>query len=52
MTQLNAIPVEVIKHYNDLHKFSVSGLVNPAKIDFVNMEIAMMERDFPGIKKA
>lgn len=52
MTQLNAIPVEVIKHYNNLHRFQNSGLVNPAKIDFVRSEIAMIERDFPGIRES
>ncbi|WP_338842076.1 hypothetical protein [Paenibacillus glucanolyticus] len=51
MTRLNAIPVEVINHYNNLHRFQNSGHVNPAKIDFVHMEIAMIERDFPGIKE-
>ena len=52
MTLLNTIPVEVINHYNNLHRFQDSGLVNPAKIDFVRSEIAMIERDFPGIKEA
>ncbi|WP_339193113.1 hypothetical protein [Paenibacillus sp. FSL W8-1287] len=52
MNQLNAIPVEVINHYNNLHRFKKSGFVNPAKIDFVRSEIAMIERDFPGIKEA
>lgn len=51
MTQLNAIPVEIIDHYNNLHKFEKSGIVNPAKIDFVRSEIAMIERDFPDIKE-
>lgn len=52
MTQLNSIPVGVINHYNELQKFQKSGLVNPAKIDFVRMEIAMIERDFPGIRES
>lgn len=52
MTQIDEIAVEVINHYNNLHRFQDSGLVNPAKIDFVRSEIAMIERDFPGIKKA
>lgn len=52
MTQINSIPVEVINHYNNLHRFQDSGFVNPAKIDFVRSEIAMIERDFPGIKEA
>ncbi|WP_339271475.1 hypothetical protein NYE54_08290 [Paenibacillus sp. FSL K6-1330] len=52
MTQLNGIPVEVINHYNNLHKFHESGLVNPAKIDSVRSEIAMIERDIPGINES
>jgi len=52
MTQLNEIPAEVIQHYNNLHRFKNSGLVNPAKIDFVHMEITMIERDVPGIKES
>ncbi|SMF88088.1 hypothetical protein SAMN05661091_4107 [Paenibacillus uliginis N3/975] len=52
MTQINEIPVEVMSHYNNLHIFSESGLVNPAKIDFVLMEIAMIERDFPRIRES
>lgn len=52
MTQLNAIPVEVINHYNNLHRFQDSGLVDPAKIDFVRSEMAMIERDFPGIRES
>jgi hypothetical protein len=45
MTQINAIPSEVISHYNNLHRFLNSGLVAPDRVDFVRMEIAMIERD-------
>ncbi|WP_440398396.1 MULTISPECIES: hypothetical protein [unclassified Paenibacillus] len=46
---LNNLSSEVINHYNNLHRFINSGLIAPDKIDFVRMEIAMIERD-TGIK--
>ncbi|MFK4167682.1 hypothetical protein ACI2LM_15695 [Paenibacillus lautus] len=52
MTQLNEIPAGVVLHYTGLHKFLESGLIPDENIDFVHMEIAMIERDFPGIKEA
>lgn len=50
MNQVNNIPVEVVDHYNALHSFLNSGFVAPDRIDFVRMEIAMIERDVPDIK--
>ncbi|CAM3302358.1 MULTISPECIES: hypothetical protein [Paenibacillus] len=50
MSHLNEISAEVINHYNSLHRFLNSGQVASDRIDFVRMEIAMIERDLPGIK--
>lgn len=45
MPEINWTSTEVINHYNSLHQFLNSGLIDPAVIDFVRMEIAMIERD-------
>lgn len=50
MSHLNEISAEVINHYNSLHQFLNSGCIAADRIDFVRMEIAMIERDIPGIK--
>lgn len=50
MTEIsNGVTTAVINHYNNLHRFLNSGMVAPDRIDFVRMEIAMIERD-TGIK--
>lgn len=45
MPEIINVSVEVADHYNNLHRFLKSGLVAPDKVDFVRMEIAMIERD-------
>lgn len=45
MPEIYNVSVEVADHYNNLHRFLKSGLIAPDRIDFVRMEIAMIERD-------
>ncbi|GIP25506.1 hypothetical protein J23TS9_06360 [Paenibacillus sp. J23TS9] len=49
MPEINDIPAGVAEHYNNLHRFLNSGLIDPLKVDFVRMEIATIEREI-GIK--
>ncbi|GIO33708.1 MULTISPECIES: hypothetical protein [Paenibacillus] len=49
MSEINTVSAEVVEHYNNLHRFLDSGLIDPAVEDFVRMEIAAIERD-TGIK--
>ncbi|MFU1797648.1 hypothetical protein ACM1RC_27540 [Paenibacillus azoreducens] len=49
MSEINNISAEVVNHYNNLHRFLDSGLIDPAKVDFVRMSIALIEYD-TGIK--
>ena len=49
MSEINTVSAEVVEHYNNLHRFLDSGLIDPAVVDFVWMEIAAIERD-TGIK--
>jgi len=44
-SNFNDISIEVVNHYNNLHRFLKSDLIDPSIIDFIRMEIAVIERD-------